>query len=166
MTIIIEGGDRVGKSTVCKKLKEIGFKYHHFDYPKSNDVVKIYDDYLDNLKDQSNYIYDRALFSEFAYSRYYNRQSNMTESEIIRLQNRFKELDKDNKVVVLYLENSITENLKLLKIEGENKINTFDDIINLRSFYMKALKLSIFPVVVYNYEIQKIEDIFKMIGIN
>ena len=36
---------------VCKKLKEIGFKYHHFDYPKSNDVVKIYDDYLDNLKD-------------------------------------------------------------------------------------------------------------------
>lgn len=90
----------------------------------------------------------------------------MTESEIIRLQNRFKELDKDNKVIVLYLENSITENLKLLKIEGENKINNFDDIINLRSYYMKALKLSIFPVIVYNYEIQKIEDIFKMIGIN
>jgi hypothetical protein len=90
----------------------------------------------------------------------------MTESEIIRLQNRFKELDKDNKVIILYLENSITENLKLLKIEGENKINNFDDIINLRSYYMKALKLSIFPVVVYNYEIQKIEDIFKMIGIN
>ena len=78
----------------------MGFKYHHFDYPKSNDVVKIYDDYLDNLKDQSNYIYDRALFSEFAYSRYYNRQSNMTESEILRLQNRFKELDKDNKVYI------------------------------------------------------------------
>jgi hypothetical protein len=90
----------------------------------------------------------------------------MTESEIIRLQNRFKELDKDNKVIILYLENSITENLKLLKIEGENKINNFDDIINLRSYYMKALKLSIFPIVVYNYEIQKIEDIFKMIGIN
>ena len=155
MTIIVEGGDRVGKSTVCRYLMQKGHSYYHFDYPRSEDVVKIYDDYFKlnssnaNVKD---FVYDRALFSEYAYSRYYGRKSNMTIEQLNRLEKMFKSHDPDNYAVILYLENDINENLRLLEDEGEGKITKIEDILKLRKLYYEALSYAYLPVFTFNYQ--------------
>ena len=164
MTVIVEGGDRVGKSTVCRYLIDKGLSYYHFDYPRTEKVSMIYDNYfsMSTGKPKCSHVYDRALFSEYAYSRYYNRKSDMDIDMINMFEEKFKKNDIDGYAVILYLENSPDQNLKLLEQEGEGKINSIDDILKLRRYYYEILSHAVLPIFTYNYQFQDISQIYKI----
>jgi thymidylate kinase len=84
MIIIVEGIDRVGKTTLCKKIeKECGYKYFkdnsgldYFDLIKENPLIKA--DYLINRKfkdllymvrKEENLVIDRFHLTEFVYDK-------------------------------------------------------------------------------------------------
>lgn len=164
MNIIVEGIDRSGKSTVCDFLVKNQFSYYHFDYPRESDVVSIYERYFnENTQFLKDCVFDRAMYSEWVYSRYYDRKSTMSIQHINYFENLFKSKSNDGNACLLYVENEISQNLSLLNEEGEGKIQSIDQIIQLRKYYYEIMRKSSLPIFTYNYNFQRIEDVFSQI---
>lgn len=153
--IIIAGGDRTGKSTLCKYFENNGYTYMHFGPPKDSPYYE-YKNYVYNvLKDpknkNKNFIIDRFMYCEFAYSKHYNRLSDMTIDKMYELENIILSLDSN--ATIIYCENNIDINWQLICDEGKNEFKTKNEIIELRNTYLNIFKKTKLNFIKYDYTI-------------
>jgi thymidylate kinase len=92
--IILEGVDRVGKSTVADIYKAQGYEVVHFTAPdkKYSDKNYIGPSYFDEIielllkYDGSNVVFDRSWYGELVWSQVYGRKPLLSEEEIEEIQ--------------------------------------------------------------------------------
>jgi thymidylate kinase len=85
MLIIIEGVDCSGKTTLARRIeKELGYKYHHFSTPKTDNPVKEYSDFLLDLPVPT--VTDRFYLGERVYGPILRGTSKITDLEWVTLE--------------------------------------------------------------------------------
>jgi len=109
MIIIVEGIDRVGKTTLCKKLsEELGIPIHKYkgliEYNKMNNTEET-DKILSNLRilneTKSNIIFDRLYMTDYVYGnieRNYNPRESAKNLSLIE-----NEIKNINDVILIYV---------------------------------------------------------------
>lgn len=151
--IFITGGDRTGKSTLCEYFVKNGFKYMHFDPPKKSP----YEEYLEfyrHIKTSSestacNWIVDRYIWCEYAYSRHYSRKSDCSLSRIRALETKF--LDFDSRLI--YCETDLDSNWNRIISEGKNEFTTKADLEKLRIWYEQSFIDTVLPFYKYDFSV-------------
>lgn len=113
MRIIIEGVDRIGKTTLAKKLaKMYKIDYMHF----TGEDPTTYTFYSETMK-KTNFVYDRHLVGEMVYPKVFKRKAMLDGEKFQKLLNQAKQ---DNvKIIVLTTEDSklLEKRMKLEKHE-------------------------------------------------
>lgn len=152
---IIAGGDRTGKSTLCKYFSDNGYTYVHFGPPVKSPYLE-YQEFIDNILEKSknsneNIIIDRYMYCEFAYSKHYNRPTDMTIDKMHKIEKTILKIDPN--AFIIYCENDIDENWKLIQDEGKNEFKNKQEVINLRDTYRDVLYKTHLSCLVYNYNL-------------
>jgi thymidylate synthase len=80
--LIVDGCEAVGKTTLCKKLQG-DFDYVHFDKPNKNFNPMVY---FNLVLSAGNRIFDRSFYSEYVYSRHFNRDPIISDKEFWALE--------------------------------------------------------------------------------
>lgn len=153
--VIVCGGDRTGKSSICREFIENGYEYYHFDPPKKSPYQE-YKEFVDNvLKNPENknkkFIIDRYMYCEFPYSKHYKRNTDMTIEKMQLIESEILQLD--NFATIIYCENDIDDNLRLLNIEGKKEFKSKQEVLALRTNYKLALNKSLLHILTYNFSI-------------
>jgi len=136
MIFIVEGVDKVGKTSLIKKLaprfKALIYKGVTIDFNKNNTERVIGEiNCLTQLSKINNiHIFvDRLFLSEYAYSKFFQR--GLEEQELILTYEKLKE-----EIVLIYLDCD-TDKLKV-RFELEKDIK-FEDVIRLQSLFKEAM---------------------------
>lgn len=83
--IIIEGVDGVGKTTLAKKIKGLGYKHYHFEHNKNtNDLYSFYKLFFLENKN-TRLVLDRSYISEYVYGNALRGASRISKEQIIKL---------------------------------------------------------------------------------
>lgn len=95
MVIIIEGCDKVGKSTLANKLvDEHGFRIIKFSAPaKGQDPYTMFIDGIKDIKPDEKVVLDRYFHSGLAYGPIYRGKSDLSKEQIEVLELKLKELN-------------------------------------------------------------------------
>lgn len=150
--IFILGADRCGKSTLCQKFIENGWKYRHFSAPKSSPYGEYRDFVMNELPAVDGVpgiIVDRFMYCEFPYSVHYGRKSDMTFGRMLGLEARIKQLDPDTKLI--YCETDLDSNWRRIQEEGKSEFKTKDELARLRKEYERVLETTSIPVLRYDF---------------
>lgn len=140
MTIILEGCDCTGKTTLANMLIEkYKLKYYHVTSKDKND----YKFYSTSMKIE-NIIYDRHLLGEMIYPTVYKREGNLNDTILEKL----LEEAKEQKVVILVL----TEDDKIIfeRIKNERPFEdeqTKNNITFINSSFVKLAKKYNLPLI-------------------
>lgn len=122
--LMVEGVDRVGKSTFVKRLKKILFLDSlHF---TKNDPRNYLFYSQTMLKD--NIIFDRHFISEYIYSKAFNRPTTLTDNLFNKLMHQAQDLNI--KIIILYEDNRILEK-RMASEEDLKVVENFKTINNL-----------------------------------
>lgn len=125
MSIILEGVDAVGKSTVANDIaKKYNYQIVHSGAKEKNDLEY----YKDLLLNNNNLILDRAFISEIVFSNLYNRKSKLTFSDIMSLSNIVKE-NNDILIIMISSDLSIIKN-RLIERGELDYLNEYEDQYN------------------------------------
>lgn len=98
--IILEGVDRVAKSSIANHYKSLGYEYHHFNAPdkKYNDPSYLGPSYFDDVLtlytefSGRNVVFDRSIWGEMVWPYVYKRRPQLLEADFIYL----KDIERDN----------------------------------------------------------------------
>ncbi|MBS1596097.1 MAG: hypothetical protein JST90_17425 [Bacteroidetes bacterium] len=111
--VIIEGVDGVGKSTLGKRLKEMGFTYKHFEYNReATDLYAIYKDFL-LANNNKKIAFDRSFISEYVYGHALRGSSRISKEQLLELIS----LGGDTKVIIM---TDTKENILSREIEPQD----------------------------------------------
>lgn len=151
--ICLIGGDRTGKSTLCEEFIKNGFEYHHFIAPKNSayeefgGFARQY--FLDPVNAGKKVILDRYMYCDFPYSKHYGRGTDMTWDRLHEIEDIMLGFDPSAKIV--YCENDIDLNWKLIEEEGKHEFKTKTEVLELRKTYMEVLSHSKLPWIKYDF---------------
>ena len=112
MRIIVDGPNNVGKSTFISTMN----KYLNLEEVRCSDHSKISRDYFIDVLSKNNVILDRGPISELVYSSIYNREFNLTISDIDTILDRCMS-NKDNLYIILLSDKKTLHNNNSLKGE-------------------------------------------------
>ena len=135
--IVVEGVDGTGKSTLSKSIgEEFNLQIQHYHAP--SDHFSFYDNYMYNLENKDNTIFDRFFLSEIAYSKFLNRDCKIKDHEIEKLIDQCKKQD----VVFVFIIAKNQDQLDIIKnrLEDEDKHYT-DKIEKMNKQYIELSKL-------------------------
>lgn len=159
MLVIIEGPDNTGKTTLAKKLVEkFDLEYIHCSKPKTDNPYLEYCDLADSIKKPT--VLDRAHLGEYVYGRLWRGGCDISDAKFSDLD--FKFMDKFEHVIVVHatapldviLERCRANDEKLLKEDQIKRcVELFDDVISKTDI----------PVLTYNSDVEKPEDIVEQI---
>lgn len=133
MRIIVDGPNNVGKSTFISTMN----KYLNLEEVKCSDHSKISRDYFIDVLNRNNVILDRGPISELVYSSIYNRESNLTVSDIGTILSKCM-LNKDDLYIILLSDKKTLHDNYILKGEKnfcENNDKFIGKELNLFSKY-------------------------------
>lgn len=151
--VCIIGADRTGKSTLTDKFKEAGWTYRHFDPPKKSPYLE-YREFADWLASEGDpagkYVVDRYMYCEFAYSKHYGRQTDMTIPRMNEIEDDLLKLDPN--AVVVYCETDLASNWARIQEEGKGEFKSIEELEALRSEYRRVLLNSKLDLIEYNFE--------------
>lgn len=151
--IICCGGDRVGKSTLCNEFVKNGFEYHHFIAPKFSaygEFGGFANQYLlDPVNRDKKIILDRYMYCDFPYSKHYGRSTDMTWEGMHRIEDIM--LGLDPAATIVYCENDIDLNWKLIEEEGKHEFKTKEEVVQLRNDYRDVMLHSKLRCMTYDF---------------
>lgn len=157
MRIIVDGPNNVGKSTFISTMN----KYLNLEEIKCSDHSKISRDYFIDVLNRNDVILDRGPISELVYSNIYNREFNLTVSDIDTILSRCMS-NKDDLYIILLSDKKILHNNYSLKGEKdfcENNDKFIDQELNLFSKYGVLFNCYI----VENYTFDKLDVVLNAI---
>ena len=150
--VFIVGADRVGKSTLTDEFVKAGWIYRHFDPPKKSPYSE-YREYADWLAVEGNpdgkYIIDRYMYCEFAYSKHYDRRTDMTIERMNEIEDDLLKLDPN--AVVVYCQTDLESNWQRICDEGKNEFKSIEQLEALREEYKRVLLKSKLDLVEYDF---------------
>jgi len=134
--VVLEGVDKVGKTTVARELKKLGYAILHSPYNSQHVDTRTH--YEDMIREASPpVVFDRTFISEITYGRAVRGSSRLSQDEFLSL---IKQLSEKN-CIVLYLKESqevIEERLNASSDEDKTRLmNCLDD---LRAEYDRCMK--------------------------
>lgn len=135
--IIIDGVDGTGKSTLSKIIgEEFNLQIQHYHAP--SDHFGFYDNYMYNLENNNNTVFDRFFLSEIAYSKFLNRECYIKDHEIEKLIDKCKKQE----AAFIFIIAKNQEQLDIVKnrLKDEDK-QYFDKIEKMNKQYKKLSKL-------------------------
>lgn len=113
MNIYLDGPDAVGKTTLCERIRDdFGYSIKHFTGADPN----TFEDYMDHVENDKNYIYDRFSFGELVYSKIYNRTPRMTRKQVWLI---YKQMMKNHDAVVIWTCSNMNILYNRLQARGE-----------------------------------------------
>lgn len=157
MRIIVDGPNNVGKSTFISTMN----KYLNLEEVKCSDHSKISRDYFINVLNKNNVILDRGPISELVYSNIYNREFNLTVSDIDTILSRCMS-NKDDLYIILLSDKKTLHNNYSLKGEKdfyENNDKFIKQELNLFLKYGTSFNC----YVIENYTFDKLNVILNAI---
>lgn len=157
MRIIVDGPNNVGKSTFISTMN----KYLNLEEVRCSDHSKISRDYFIDVLSENNVILDRGPISELVYSSIYNREFNLTISDIDTILDRCMS-NKDDLYIILLSDKKTLHNNYSLKGEKdfcENNDKFIDQELNLFSKYGVLFNCYI----VENYTFDKLDVVLNAI---
>lgn len=129
MTLIIEGCDGTGKTTLVNQLK----KHYNIDSLRlTYNDPKDYNFYS-RLLEKTNCIFDRHFLSEIVYANIFNRRCELTANEISELLIKMKKLN----IKCFILTTDILEIQNRLNERGTEEIEVLNNIINIQSHFIQ-----------------------------
>ena len=145
--IIIEGCDKVGKTTLAKKLsKKYKLDVLHFNrYDKTNHIF-----YSQTMK-KTNYIFDRHFIGEMIYPFIFNRKKQLNKEQFEKL---LKQANDENvKIIVLYE----TDEVLLKRIKKENYKEVKDNFLKINNMFIDIAKK--YNIKLFNTRKNKLKEI-------
>lgn len=147
------GADRTGKSTLTDEFVKAGWTYKHFNPPEKSPYAE-YREYADWLMSEGDpngkYVIDRYMYCEFAYSKHYGRQTDMTVARMNEIEDDLLKLDPA--AVVVYCETDLESNWARIQEEGKGEFKSIEELDALRSEYRRVLLNSKLDLIEYNFE--------------
>lgn len=135
--IIIDGVDGTGKSTLSKLIgEEFDLQIQHYHTP--SDHFGFYDNYMYNLENNDNTVFDRFFLSEIAYSKFLNRECYIKDHEVEKLIDKCKKRE----AVFIFIIAKNKEQMDIVKnrLKEEDK-QYFDKIEKMNEQYKKLSRL-------------------------
>jgi len=159
-TIICEGGDGTGKTTLAQSIADkYGYHYHWFGKPDRGEVFATYLKEYYNLMDYTKVVLDRAHFSEEVYGSLFRDGSELTDEQRERLCAML-----GNKVVIVHCsqpDDIIKGNLA----KAPDDLHHDKEPSEIREKYTEVLKATGFPVLTYNYKIQTADQLMRLLDL-
>ena len=124
--LMIEGVDRVGKSTFIKRLKKVlPLDSLHFTKNDPRNYLFYSQTMLKN-----NIIFDRHFISEYVYSKVFNRPTTLTSVQFNKLMQQAQDLNV--KIIILHEENRILEK----RMSSEEDLKVVENFKSINSLYI------------------------------
>ena len=123
--IIVEGIDKVGKSTYIESLIKDNPEYERFylrHFNKPSESYSYYDDYVANIDSPIDAIWDRSFISEIVYGKVFRNNVELSTKQFEILCAKLRE--KDVQIVLI-----LPENLKEIEIIASRMKNSEDDAL-------------------------------------
>jgi len=150
--VICCGADRTGKSTLTDEFVKAGWTYRHFDPPKKSPYAE-YREYADWLAAEGDpdgkYVIDRYMYCEFAYSKHYGRQTDMTIGRMHEIEDDLLKLDPN--AAVVYCETDLESNWARIQEEGKGEFKSVEELAALRDEYRRVLLNSKLDLIEYDF---------------
>ena len=155
--IVLEGLDRVGKSTVAKVFEAKGYEYIHFSAPDKKYTKPGYTgpSYFDDLVEQlislsgRNVIFDRSWYGETIWPYVYGRKPQISEEELELI----KEIEDQNDTTRILLHDPETEKHWRRCVENNEPLSRSQFNSAVQMFYSVAEK--------YAFEVATMEEVLN-----
>lgn len=130
--IIVEGVDGVGKTTLCDKIRSLGYHYLHNSYDP--DCMDVRHKYLFDVfnTDDKKIVFDRSFISEYCYGNVYREKSRISFDECIELMDHYKQKN----TLLIYVESNRSDALKRraddnnLELYWDALLSTYHKMVN------------------------------------
>lgn len=139
MIIILEGPDGAGKSTLAKEISDKYFADHgkvlevvHMSYPKNEEEEKeMYNTYVKLFMEKTDFILDRAWFSEMVYGPIVRTHSVLSgvNYQMLNL------LAAEKNAVIFYCHGDKDEFWKRCQIRGESYVTSYEKFNHIYQLY-------------------------------
>lgn len=147
MIIILEGSDKVGKTTLSKLLEaRYESEVVHFSAPKK-DPYREYMDFLDKADTKKNYVLDRFHVGEIVYGELYRGKSKVSVDQLWYLDLR---LQAHQALLVHCFTDSDTVKRKF--IEDNEESSRLEDVETILSMFKDAVTVSCLQRFDYNWQ--------------
>ena len=147
MIIVLEGSDKVGKSTLGRYLAE---KYSaelvHFSAPKG-DPYKEYMDFLDQADPSKNYVLDRFHVGELVYGELYRGKSKISLDQLWYLDLRLM----SHQCILVHCSTD-PETVKRKFVEDGEESSKIEDVEAILSKFKEKVNLSLLRKFDYNWQ--------------
>jgi hypothetical protein len=161
---VVEGTDGVGKSTLAKSIAEQkGYEHKWMGRPETGQAFEFYlRTYLDELISDTDYVLDRAHFSEEVYGPIFRDGSEFTPAQS-QLFNHLL-INCANTVVV----HCLLSNDMIAVNQGQSPGDEHHgvDPEPIQSLYKTVLYCSGLPVFKYNYTVETAEELLERIEVD
>lgn len=155
MVIIIEGCDKVGKSTLAKYIEEkYGFRYIKVSQPKKCGPYKEYSDLLVSIKKGENVVFDRFHVGEEVYGPIYRGKSGLTQEQFQGIETS---INNHNGILIYCYDRA--ENIAKRFKENNETFTKEKDIENILNSYKNVLKKS--KLIKYKHKMKGKMDLIK-----
>jgi thymidylate kinase len=124
--LMIEGVDRVGKSTFIKRLKKI-LPLDSLHFTKSDPRNYLF--YSQTML-KNNVIFDRHFISEYVYSKAFSRPTTLTNEQFNKLMQQAQDLNL--KIIILHEDNKVLEK----RMVSEEDLKVVENFQNINSLYI------------------------------
>ena len=156
--IILEGVDKVGKSTLASKLcEEFNCELIKTSQPKTNNAAKEYIKKIKSLNKTKNYLFDRFYLGEMVYGKIY-REKTLDDKNFKLIEAK---LNKLNSVLIYCWQehNVIAQNF----IRCKETFTNIEDIEKIDFLFRDNLYKTKLPLLYWNYKINNFQQIIEQI---
>jgi len=149
---ILEGIDKVGKSTLAKQFQANGFTLIKVSQPKTSQPFQEYVELISRLSTNRNYVLDRFYLGELAYGQVYRGKSRLSPIQQFYLEQL---LFKFNPLLVYcWLDyNELAYNFT----KDNEETTKLQDVPKLDRLFRDGFQRSLLPKILYNYNHDKIK---------
>ncbi len=140
MIIILEGCDKVGKTTYANALKKSGFEVVKFSAPRDGeDLFNSYMSFLETVKSNKNYVLDRFFIGEMVYGPIYRGKSQFTIKQYNEIENKILSMPH----LFIHFTNTIPFVINKFREDDEvfAKIKDIPDILRAYKKYYNSSRL-------------------------
>lgn len=161
MIIVLEGCDRVGKTTLANELsRNFNAEIHHFSKPKG-DPYKEYGFFINGLDPEKNYVLDRFHVGELVYGEIYRGKPALSIDQLIYLDMRLRSFN----TVLIHCDSDV-ETVKSKFIECGEESTKICDVDLVLSKFREKIVLSSLETLSYNWKMSQPDKqaLFKKIS--
>lgn len=145
MIIIVVGPDGAGKTSLCKHLEKMGYKYIKRDKPESQEEKDtMLNCYMAMANIEGNQVYDRYAYCERVYGTIM-RDENVITDEMLR----FLEKTLVGKAMIIHATDTLDNLWERCQVRGEDYVTEKETLGKIRESYYDVLSRSTLPVVEY-----------------